>query len=44
MREADEVESEEICKVFNLTATNLWVTLHRIRNQLKNCLEKNWFK
>lgn len=44
MREADEIKSEEICKVFNLTPTNLWVTLHRIRNQLKNCLEKNWFK
>ena len=43
MREADEVESAELCKIFNMTATNLWVTLHRIRNQLKNCLEKNWF-
>ena len=44
MREADEAESAELCKVFNMTATNLWVTLHRIRNQLKICLEKNWFK
>jgi RNA polymerase sigma-70 factor (ECF subfamily) len=44
MREADDIKSEEICKVFNMTPTNLWVRLHRIRNQLKNCLEKNWFK
>lgn len=44
MREADEVESAELCKIFGMTATNLWVTLHRSRNQLKNCLEKNWFK
>lgn len=41
MREADEIKSEEVCKVFNMTATNLWVTLHRVRNQLKNCLEKD---
>lgn len=44
MREADEVESAELCKIFGITATNLWVTLYRIRKQLKNCLEKNWFK
>lgn len=43
MREADDVESAELCKIFGISATNLWVTLHRIRNQLKHCLEKNWF-
>lgn len=43
LREADDVESAELCKIFDITPTNLWVTLHRIRNQLKNCLERNWF-
>lgn len=43
MHELDEVESAELCKIFGITPTNLWVMLHRIRNQLKNCLEKNWF-
>ena len=41
MRELDEAGSEELCKVFGLTPTNLWVILHRSRFQLKNCLEKN---
>lgn len=44
MREVDEAETEELCKVFSLTPTNLWVLLHRARFQLKKCLEKNWFR
>lgn len=44
LRELDEIESGELCKLFQITPTNLWVILHRIRNQLRNCLEKNWFK
>ncbi len=43
MREVDEVDSEELCKIFNVTPTNLWVMLYRIRNQLRKCLQKNWF-
>ena len=43
MREISEVESDELCKIFNVTTTNLWVMLYRIRNRLKSCLEKNWF-
>lgn len=44
MRELDELESDEICKVLNITATNLWVVLHRARTQLRRCLETNWFR
>lgn len=43
LREMDELETEEICKVLNITATNLWVLLHRARTQLRRCLEVNWF-
>jgi len=43
MREVDGVSSEEICKKFNIQPTNLWVMLHRARNQLKKCLETQWF-
>lgn len=43
MREVDGVSSEEICKEFNIQPTNLWVMLHRARNQLKKCLETQWF-
>ena len=44
LRELDEVESGEICKVLGITTTNLWVMLHRARNGLRRCLELNWFR
>lgn len=39
----NQVESEEVCKVLGITATNLWVLLHRGRARLRACLEANWF-
>lgn len=38
----DGIPTEEICKVMNIQANNLWVLNHRARHQLKSCLEKNW--
>ncbi|MEZ5636313.1 MAG: RNA polymerase subunit sigma, partial [Burkholderiaceae bacterium] len=32
-----------ICKELGLSATNLYVTLHRARLRLRECLELNWF-
>jgi RNA polymerase sigma-70 factor (TIGR02943 family) len=43
MREWLEMPSEEICKELGLTATNLYVQLHRARLRLRECLEQNWF-
>jgi RNA polymerase sigma-70 factor (ECF subfamily) len=43
LREMEELSSEEVCKVLNITATNLWVMLHRARAHLRHCLEANWF-
>jgi RNA polymerase sigma-70 factor (ECF subfamily) len=43
LREMEEVETGEVCKVLNITATNLWVMLHRARMQLRRCIEINWF-
>lgn len=43
MREWLELSSEEICKELGLSATNLYVTLHRARLRLRECLELNWF-
>ncbi len=43
MREWLELSSEEICKELNLSATNLYVQLHRARLRLRECLELNWF-
>lgn len=43
MREWLELPCEEICKELDLTATNLYVQLHRARLRLRECLELNWF-
>lgn len=42
MREMDDLDSNEICKVLDVSTTNLWVILHRARAQLRLCLESNW--
>ncbi len=44
LRELEELSSEEICKVLNLSETNLWVILHRARLKLRGCMEKNWLE
>lgn len=43
LREVEELESQEVCKVLNVSANNLWVMLHRARLGLWRCLEVNWF-
>ncbi len=43
MREADGLETPEICKELGVTETNLWVLMHRARAGLRRCLETNWF-
>lgn len=43
MKEIDETDSEHICKELDISASNLWVLLHRARARLRACLEKNWF-
>ena len=39
LREVEELETEEICKILELTANNLGVILYRARNRLRECLE-----
>ncbi len=43
LRELDELETHEICRLLNLTRTNLDVILHRARKQLRNCLAARYF-
>ncbi|MES2771598.1 MAG: sigma-70 family RNA polymerase sigma factor [Pseudomonadota bacterium] len=43
MREFLELETTEICQTLSLTTTYCNVILHRARNGLRRCLEKNWF-
>jgi RNA polymerase sigma-70 factor (ECF subfamily) len=43
LRVKDDLPAGEVCKVLSITATNLWVALHRARARLRACLEANWF-
>jgi len=43
LREVDDLPSDEICAVLNISPNNLWVMLHRARLALRRCLEVNWF-
>ena len=40
----EEEITEIVCKELNITPSNLWVILHRARLQLRECMEKQWFK
>lgn len=40
----EEKNSKDICQDFNISLTNFWQILYRVRLQLRACLEKNWFK
>jgi len=36
-------KSETICKEFNISKSNYWVTIHRINLMLRKCIEVKWF-
>jgi RNA polymerase sigma-70 factor (TIGR02943 family) len=36
-------ETETICNELGITASNLWVIIHRARTALASCLEEKWF-
>jgi len=38
MRELENLEANDICEELEISPSNLWVTLHRARLQLKDCL------
>lgn len=42
LREMDGFSTEEICKALNITATNTWVMLYRVRLSLRRCLKNKW--
>ncbi len=43
LREINQVDTDEICKVLKISATNYWVLMHRARLQIRKCLEMQWF-
>ena len=36
-------ETEAICNELNITASNLWVIIHRARTTVAACMKENWF-
>jgi RNA polymerase sigma-70 factor (ECF subfamily) len=42
MKYMEDLDSEEICKVLDITPSNYWVLIHRAKLHLRKCLEKNW--
>lgn len=42
LREIQGLNAPEICKVMEISETNLWVQLHRARVLLRRCLEQAW--
>ena len=44
LREAEDLDTSEICKILNITRTNLGVLLYRVRNRLRECLEAKGVK
>ena len=44
LREVEEFDSKEICKILGVTRTNLGVLMYRARNHLRECLEAKGVK
>ncbi|MCB0633710.1 MAG: sigma-70 family RNA polymerase sigma factor [Saprospiraceae bacterium] len=40
----DEKKGEEICQELGISDTNYWQLIRRAKLQLRECLEKNWFR
>lgn len=44
MKTIDNFDTEAICNEFDISASNLWVIIHRARKTMAECMEKTWFK
>lgn len=42
LRELEGTPTEEVCKILDISPTNLSVRMHRARLMLRHCLEINW--
>ena len=40
----EEHDSKTICSKLEITTSNFWQIVHRVKLQLRNCLELKWFK
>lgn len=44
MKTIEGLDTEVICNELNITASNLWVIIHRARTSMAACLNENWFE
>lgn len=44
LAELHEMPTAEMCKVLQLSTSNVWVVLHRARMRLRLCLEARWLR
>ncbi|TWU40239.1 RNA polymerase sigma factor SigM [Novipirellula aureliae] len=44
LREMENLETAGICKELEISASNLWVLLHRARLRLANCIKLRWLQ
>ena len=42
LRTMEQRSTEEICNDLEITASTVWVLLHRARTRLANCMRSNW--
>ncbi len=42
LRTMEQYSTEEICKELEITASTVWVLLHRARTRLANCMRSHW--
>lgn len=43
LKTIDGQETETICNAYNITASNLWVIIHRARTAMVECMEKTGY-
>jgi RNA polymerase sigma-70 factor (TIGR02943 family) len=43
MKFVDEFESEDICKEMEISSSNYWVLIHRIKLKIRKCIEKLFY-
>ncbi|PHS09215.1 MAG: RNA polymerase subunit sigma-70 [Kordia sp.] len=44
MKTIQNFDTEAICNEYDISASNLWVIIHRARTALAGCLDETWFK
>ncbi len=44
LRNVDDLSTDEICEMLDISPNNLWVMLYRGRLRMRECLDKNWFQ